>query len=128
MSITRLKSKRKLTGGLYKKQRKKRKSDFGKDFFPPKIGKERRKTIDGLARNKKERLFEVEKANVSDGSGKAKVVKILHVEKNPANPHFVRMSIVTKGAIIKTELGMAKVVSRPGQHGVVNAVLVKEKE
>ncbi|MBN2203255.1 MAG: 30S ribosomal protein S8e [Candidatus Aenigmarchaeota archaeon] len=128
MAITQKKSKRKLTGGMYKKLRKKKKMDFGKDFMPPKLGEERRKTIDGLARNKKQRLFEVEKVNVFDATGKAKVVDILDVEKNPANPHFVRMRIVTKGAVVKTEMGMVKIVSRPGQHGVLNAVLVKEKK
>jgi small subunit ribosomal protein S8e len=37
------------------------------------------------------------------------------------------MGIITKGAIIETELGLAKVVSRPGQHGVVNAVKIEKK-
>jgi len=40
---------------------------------------------------------------------------------------FVRRKIITKGAIIKTELGLAKVTSRPSQDGVVNAVLIEEK-
>jgi small subunit ribosomal protein S8e len=128
MSLTQRKSKRKPTGGQYKKLRKKKKRDFGKDFIPVKIGETRRKTIRGLANNNKERLFQADKANISDQSGKAKVVEILSVEENPANPHFVRMGIVTKGAVIKTEMGLARVTSRPGQHGVVNAVLVKEKK
>jgi small subunit ribosomal protein S8e len=33
---------------------------------------------------------------------------------------------MTKGAIIETEMGKAKVTSRPGQDGVVNAVLLTE--
>ena len=128
MALTQVRSKRKLTGGQYKKSRKKKKRDFGKDFIPVRIGKQRKKTVRGLSNNMKQRLLEVEKANVFEGSEKPKVVEIQSVEQNPANPHFVRMGIVTKGAIIKTELGLAKVTSRPGQNGIVNAVLLKEKK
>jgi len=127
MAITQVKSKRKLTGGKYKKLRKKKKRDFGSDFFPIKIEEESKKTIEGLGNTEKQRIFHVDKVNVFDASGKAKVVGILDVEKNPANPHFVRMGIITKGAVVKTELGLAKIVSRPGQHGVVNAVLIEKK-
>jgi small subunit ribosomal protein S8e len=128
MAITQRKSNRKSTGGKYKKSRKKKKRDFGSDFFPVKIDEEIKKNVNGLGNTKKQRILQTEKANVFDASGKAKVVKILDVEKNPANPHFVRMGIITKGAVIKTEMGLAKIVSRPGQHGVVNAVLIKEKK
>ena len=126
MAITQHKSKRKLTGGLRKKQRKKKKRDFGKDFFPIKIGEQRKKVIKGLANFKKQRLFQADKANVFDKfTGKTQLTKILDVKENPANPHFVRMGIITKGAIIETELGLAKVVSRPGQDGVANAIKIE---
>ena len=128
MAQTQRKSKRKSTGGQYKKLRKKKKRDFGSDFIPVRIGEKRKKKTRGLSKNNKERLMQADKANVFDQSGKSKVVEIVSVEQNPANPHFVRMGIVTKGAVIKTELGLAKVTSRPGQHGVINAVLLKEKK
>jgi small subunit ribosomal protein S8e len=38
------------------------------------------------------------------------------------------MGIVTKGCIVETELGKAKVTSRPSQHGIVNAILVEPKQ
>ncbi|MEM3023047.1 MAG: 30S ribosomal protein S8e, partial [Candidatus Bathyarchaeia archaeon] len=50
------------------------------------------------------------------------------VVKNPANVDYQRRGIVTKGAIISTPLGKAKVTSRPGQDGVLNAVLLKDLE
>jgi small subunit ribosomal protein S8e len=129
MAITQFRSKRKTTSGLYKKIRKKKKRDFGSDFFPIKIGKERKKVVKGLSRIKKQRILQTDKVNVTDPStGKTQLTKILDVKENSANPHFVRMGIVTKGAIIETGLGLAKVISRPGQHGVVNALLVKEKK
>ena len=53
----------------------------------------------------------------------AKKAKIISVAENKASRHFLRRNIITKGAVIETELGKAKVTSRPGQHGVINAVL-----
>ncbi|MEM3382576.1 MAG: 30S ribosomal protein S8e [Nitrososphaerales archaeon] len=65
-------------------------------------------------------------ANVLDPSTKkVKKVKILKVIKNFANRDYERRGVITKGTIIETELGMARVKSRPGQDGVVNAILVK---
>ena len=37
----------------------------------------------------------------------------------------VRRNILTKGAIIETDAGKAKITNRPGQEGTVNAVLVE---
>ncbi len=128
MAITQFRSKRKPTGGLYRRLRKKKKRDFGSDFVPTKIGPEKKKVVEGLSNIKKQRLIRAEKANIFDPSeGKTKTVKILSVKENPANPHFVRMGIITKGAIIETEIGLAKVTSRPGQDGVINAILIEKK-
>ncbi|HDN05822.1 MAG TPA: 30S ribosomal protein S8e, partial [Candidatus Bathyarchaeota archaeon] len=50
------------------------------------------------------------------------------VIRNPANVDYDRRGVITKGAIIETSLGLARVTSRPGQNGVINAVLISEKE
>lgn len=121
MTIAKSRSHRKFTGGLYNKLRKRRKDDFGSDFIPIKLGeKTRRKQVRTLGGNYKNRLMETNMANI-DG----KMVKILTVKQNTANVNFVRMNVITKGAVIETELGMAKVTSRPGQDGTVNAKLIK---
>ena len=52
-------------------------------------------------------------------------LKIDQLLENPANRNFVRRSILTKGTIIKTSKGNARIVSRPGQEGAINAILVK---
>ncbi len=128
MAISQIQGKRKLTGGLRKNSRKKIKRDFGNDFLPIRIGEERKKTVSGLSNFIKQRLLQTNKANVFDPStGKAQLTKILDVKENSANPHFVRMRIITKGAVIETEAGLARVVSRPGQDGVVNAIKVEKK-
>lgn len=68
----------------------------------------------------------IDEANVFDPSANiASKVRILKVVKNPASRDYERRRVVTKGAIIETERGNAIVVSRPGQHGVVNALLLK---
>lgn len=63
---------------------------------------------------------------VNQASNKTSKTKILRVTKNPANKDYERRGVVSKGAIIETESGLAKVVSRPGQNGVVNAVTIKQ--
>ncbi|MEM5790747.1 MAG: 30S ribosomal protein S8e, partial [Candidatus Aenigmatarchaeota archaeon] len=74
------------------------------------------------------KAISVEFANVLDKkTNTIKKVKILGIEENPANPHFVRHGIITKGCTIKTEIGLAKVTSRPSQEGIVNALLIREK-
>ena len=57
-------------------------------------------------------------------SGKTSSSKIVEVVENQANPNYVRQNIITKGSIVETEKGRARVTSRPGQHGVVSAVLI----
>ena len=81
------------------------------------------KTMGG---NSKDRVMSAEMANVFDPKkGKVIRTKILTVTANPANPNYVQRNIINKGAIIQTELGEARITSRMGQTGVVNAVLVK---
>ena len=63
--------------------------------------------------------------NVYDKNEKKyKKSKIMTIVSNPANRHFVRRNILTRGAIVKTDLGNARITSRPGQEGTINGVLV----
>jgi small subunit ribosomal protein S8e len=125
MTITFKRSNRKFTGGLLKSQRKKKKRDFGSDFIPVRIGDERKKTIEGLANLKKQRLLQANFINVTDPkTGKTQRTKILGVLEHMDNINYTRMNIVTKGCVVKTETGKAKVTSKPGQHGVVNGILI----
>jgi len=117
-------SKRKASGGRYKNTRKKKLREVGRDPLYTSIGKKRVKEYRETGGNIKKSLVVAEEANVFDGS-KHKKVKILSVIGNNANRHFVRRNIITKGAVIKTEIGDAKVVNRPGQEGHINAVLLK---
>ena len=104
----------------------KKKYHLGRDDINPELAEnEKRVTIRTKGGNKKIKLKFVTYANVFTGKGYKKV-KILDVVENKANVLFERRKIITKGAIIKTELGLAKVTSRPSQHGVVNAILIEK--
>ncbi|VVC01876.1 30S ribosomal protein S8e [uncultured archaeon] len=40
------------------------------------------------------------------------------------NRHYARQNIVTKGAVVDTEIGKVKITNRVGQDGVVNGKLL----
>jgi small subunit ribosomal protein S8e len=116
------------TSGSGKKQRKfrdKRLHEMGGPFASTKVDEKSEVKL-GRTRgsNLKVRLMRAAFANISTPEGMKKA-KIKSVAESPDNRHHARMNIITKGAVIETELGKAKVTSRPGQHGVVNAVLLK---
>ncbi len=68
----------------------------------------------------------VNSVNVTDpATGKSQKTEIRSVVKNPANVDYQRRGVITKGAVVDTPLGQAMVTSRPGQHGIVNAVLLQ---
>jgi small subunit ribosomal protein S8e len=119
---------RKNTGGLIKLYRKKRKSEIGNPPVHTRIEKEEKKITRTKGGNWKVKNFQTQLVNVLDPSSKKiKRVKILDVLENPANPQWVRRKIITKGTIIKTELGNARITSRPSQHGSVSAIIVEGK-
>ena len=121
--------KRKRSGGKIRAYRTKRK--FEKGSFPaePLLGELKRKTVRGKGGNPKSKVMRDKQACVTDRKGgKTKRVDIIRVVKNPANIDFNRRGVMTKGSLIETSLGVARVTSRPGQHGTINAVLVGEGE
>jgi small subunit ribosomal protein S8e len=122
----RLRSKRAPSGKLLKKNTKKKRYMRGRDFLPMHIGAKRARKKRARSGNTKLILLASDTANIIS-KGKSQKTKIVRVVKNPADPQFVRRNIITKGAIIQTELGEARVTSRPGQDGIVNAVLVEKK-
>ena len=61
-------------------------------------------------------------------SGKTEKTKIIRVVKNRANVDYNRRGVITKGAEIETTLGLARVTSRPGSDGIINAVLISREE
>ncbi|TLZ72474.1 MAG: 30S ribosomal protein S8e, partial [Methanobacteriota archaeon] len=119
-------SKRKPTGGRYRPLRKKRKREIGREQQYAFIGPQRLKLYRTKGGNRKVRILKAEHANVLDRrTAVTKKVKIITVKANPSNPNFVTRNIITRGATVQTEIGLARVTSRPGQDGVINAVLIE---
>ncbi len=126
MTLWQAKSKRKITGGRRRHYRKKRKFELGSDFDPAVISKEKNKTVRTRGGNLKTKAMGAKFANIFESDGSVSEVKIDTVLENPANPNYVQRNILTKGAIISTKKGNAKITSRPGQDGVVNAILLED--
>ena len=123
---SRKKSAFKESGGRYKDNRKKKKIDLARLPALTKVGAKRSKDFRKRGGSHKQRLLSADTANVYDPSTKKySKTKVLSVKENPANRHYVRRNIMTKGTVIETELGKAKITSRPGQEGTVNAILLK---
>jgi len=124
-----LRSKRTSTGAKIKRNSKKKRFQRGSEFLETRIHKKKAKLSHTLGGGTKVKLLSADFVNIADPkTGKIHKAKILSVHENAANPHYVRRNVLTKGAIIKTDAGLAKITSRPGQHGVVNAIVVEEKK
>ena len=117
---------RKLTGGRKVAMRGRRKFEI--DRYPNEavVGPNQVVARRIRGNNNKVAFKSAEFANVIDQENKRVIKsKIVRVTKNPANRDYERRGVVSKGAIIESESGTARVVSRPGQDGVVNAILIK---
>lgn len=90
---------------------------------------ETRKIVRGKCAIMKVKAVSVNKVNVVK-DGKVVSAKIKTVKQNTANREYARQNTITKGAEILVEIGsqsyLARVTSRPGQHGIINAVIIKE--
>jgi small subunit ribosomal protein S8e len=87
----------------------------------------KRKAVRTRGENHKSRALTADTAYVVDPETKKTTkTEIITVVENSANIHYVRRNIMNKGAIINTKIGKARITSRPGQSGVINAVLLSK--
>ena len=114
----------KITGGRRHVLRSRRKYEI--DRFPNEalIGDQITITRKVRGKNTKVAIKTINSVNLAIDS-KIKRVKIIKVLENATNNDYQRRGVISKGAILETEEGKCRVVSRPGQHGTVNAILVK---
>jgi small subunit ribosomal protein S8e len=124
MAVWQDRSQTKKTGGKTRSYRKSRKYDLGSKFSEPEVGDQKVIVKDTRGGNKKSVAKRSEAVNLSV-DGEVKKAEIESVESNNANPNYVRRSILTKGTVIQTNEGEARITSRPGQDGVINAVLTE---
>ena len=114
----------KTTGGRRHPLRSRRKYEM--DRYPNEalVGEQITITRKVRGKNNKTSIKTIDSVNLAIDS-KVKRVKIIRVLENITNNDYQRRGIISKGAILETEEGKCRVVSRPGQSGTVNAILVK---
>lgn len=116
---------RKISGGRYKKQRKKRLYEKNREKRIVKLAPIKRKEIRTLGGKMKIVLLSADEANIIDKKTKeSKIAKIKNVLETPSDKFLARQNILVKGAIIETDLGKARITNRPGQEGAVAAELI----
>jgi small subunit ribosomal protein S8e len=125
MARSQARSRRKYTGKKYRHYEKKRKRELARPTVDTEIADYKVKKQRVMGGNTKLKLFSAMFINVTDPStNKTSKVRIIGFESNAASKDLNRRHILTKGAIVETELGNAKITSRPGQHGAINGILI----
>ena len=123
MGIWQGRSRRKRTGGRLRPIRKKRRFEISRELQHATLGAGTVKPYRVRGANVKLRILTTRTINVYDpATKKTQRTNVITVRENPANPNYVQRNIITKGAILETELGLVRVRSRPGQDGVLNGV------
>ncbi len=117
---------RKATGGRYKAPRAKKKYELGRRPTNTTVAeKDVKKEFRGMGGSKKTILLNASTVNLfNPKTKKFEKAKLKTVAESPANLNYVRRNILTKGSVVETEKGKAKITSRPGQNGSLNAVLI----
>jgi len=115
---------RKISGGKYLKQRKKKSYEIAGQKKIIKLGDEKRKTKKVRGGNKKTYLLRAKIINLKI-KGKIQKAEIKNVLETPSNRFLARQNILTKGTIIETNLGKAKITNRPTQEGMLNGILIE---
>ncbi|MHA1584745.1 MAG: 30S ribosomal protein S8e [Promethearchaeota archaeon] len=125
MVIYQERSKRKFTGAKYHTAHNKRKNRMGRVPIETKIDEERKKIVRTCGGNIKIKAYSLDSINVTDPkTNKTKKTSIKRLDTNKASIDYQRRSILTKGAVVETEMGKVRITSRPGQCGQVSGVII----
>lgn len=112
------------TGGRRRKFRDKKLAHMGGVFAATRVAdKDLKVMVRARGGRTSIKLKKASTVNVVMKDGKMRRASIKRVVESH-NPEFVRMNVITKGAVVETELGKVKVTNRVGQDGVVNGVLI----
>ena len=115
---------RKITGGKYIKNRKKKLFERQGQKKNVKLGDDKRKHKRIRGGSLKTFLLKAKTVNIQI-KGKSKKAEIKNVLETPSNRFLARQNIITKGTIVETDAGKVRITSRPTQTGILNGVLVK---
>ena len=116
---------KKISGGKYTKQRKKKKNERPGQRKVVKLSDvDKRKSKRVRGGNRKVFLLRVKVVNVQK-NGKTKSAEIKKVIETPSNRFLARQNVVTKGTIVETSEGKVRITNRPTQEGILNGVLIE---
>lgn len=115
---------RKKTGGKYQQRRKRKLYERSGQKRIAKLGEDKRKSQKVRGGNRKVFLLRAKKINLVL-NGKSTRAEILNVVETPSNRFLARQNILTKGTIVETDKGKAKITNRPTQEGALNGILLK---
>ena len=112
------------TGGKRGKASDKKLRFVGGTFTATKVSTKEKRTVKrGRGNTGKVKLRTAKFVNVLTKEGMKKVT-LRTVLETPDNRHYARQNILTRGAIVDTEIGKVKITNRVGQDGVVNGKLL----
>ena len=112
------------TGGKRGSASDKKLRFVGGTFTATKVGPKELRTLKGGRGNTaKVKLRTAKFVNVLTKEGMKKVT-LRTVLETPDNRHYARQNILTRGAVVDTEIGKVKITNRVGQDGVVNGKLL----
>ena len=120
-----MKKGKKISGGRYIQNRKKKSYERTGQKRVVKLGEEKKKSTRVMGGNKKIVLLSGKFVNVTSDK-KTKRVPIKNVIETPSNRFLARQNILTKGTIVETELGKVKITNRPTQESAINGIILKE--
>ena len=115
----------KITGGIRHPLKSRRK--FQMDRYPNEalMGEQLTVTRKTRGNNRKTAIKTANVVNVILADGKIKSSEIVKVLQNQTNNDYQRRGVITKGVIVETKDGECRIVSRPGQDGTLNGILLK---
>ena len=122
---TRGKTKRSGSGAGYIDYRKAKQYELARTSVMAKVAPAKTTTSRIKAGYTKTRVLDANQVNLYDSKSKKYIIADIEtVVENPANAQLVRRNIITKGCIVQTNKGKARITSRPGQTGFLNGILV----
>jgi len=119
-----MKAGRKISGGKYRKRRKKKMYELPGQRREVKLGEIKRKGKKVMGGGKKTFLLKANMVNVRVGN-KIQKLEIRNVLETPSNRFLARQNILGKGTIVQTEKGKVRITNRPSQEGMVNGILIE---
>ena len=115
---------RKISGGKYQQQRKKKLYERPGQKRIAKLGEDKRKSQKVRGGTRKVFLLKAKTINLVL-NGKSTKAEIKNVVETPSDRFLARQNVLTKGTIVETDKGRAKITNRPTQEGVLNGILLK---